>query len=213
ISPGSGLLLDIGSTTTDIVPLWNGRPAAQGLTDPERLAADELVYTGARRTPVCAVIGPDDHCAAEWFATMLDVYLVLGDLAEEPGNCDTADGRPATRAAARARLARMWCSDVERFSWRDARGLARRAAQRQLETIRRAVDRVARRLPAPPQHVVIAGSGDFLARRAVSVLGKVAIVSLRRKFSPAVANAACAYALACLGDEFAAETRTSPSPS
>ena len=49
---GAGLLIDVGSTTTDIIPLADGRPAAQGKTDSERLIASELVYTGVERSPV-----------------------------------------------------------------------------------------------------------------------------------------------------------------
>ncbi len=30
---GAALLIDIGSTTTDIIPLWNGEPRPQGWTD------------------------------------------------------------------------------------------------------------------------------------------------------------------------------------
>ena len=51
---GPALLIDVGSTTTDIVPLQDGRPTPQGRTDPERMRSGELVYTGVRRTPLCA---------------------------------------------------------------------------------------------------------------------------------------------------------------
>src|SRR5262245_60369629 len=76
-----GVLLDLGSTTTDIVPLIGGRAAPCGFTDHDRLRAGELVYTGVRRTPLCALMGPkwgQYSLAAEFFATTLDVYLVLG---------------------------------------------------------------------------------------------------------------------------------------
>ena len=53
-----GLLVDIGTTSTDIVPIVGGRVAATGWTDPERLASGELVYTGALRTPTEAVATP-----------------------------------------------------------------------------------------------------------------------------------------------------------
>ncbi len=53
---GPGLLIDVGSTTCDIIPLIDGQPAAQGKTDPERLVAGELVYTGVERSPVCALV-------------------------------------------------------------------------------------------------------------------------------------------------------------
>src|SRR5262245_32829782 len=57
VPAGPALLLDIGSTTTDIIPLSDGVPVMAGHTDPERLRCGELVYTGVRRTPVCAVLG------------------------------------------------------------------------------------------------------------------------------------------------------------
>ena len=105
---GSAVLIDIGSTTTDIIGLVNGVPIPDGRTDQARLRSRELVYCGVRRTPLCAIFGPNK--AAEFFATTEDVYLVLGDLLEEPHRTDTSDGRPATRTHALARLARMECA-------------------------------------------------------------------------------------------------------
>ncbi|HZU35347.1 MAG TPA: hydantoinase/oxoprolinase family protein, partial [Gemmataceae bacterium] len=58
-SSGTALVIDIGSTTTDIVPLVQGRPVPRGRTDPERLRTNELVYTGVRRTPLCALLGTE----------------------------------------------------------------------------------------------------------------------------------------------------------
>src|SRR5207302_4679388 len=127
---------DIGSTTTDLVPLRDGKPIPSGRSDPERLRHRELVYTGIRRTPVCALLGSGG--AAEWFATTLDVYLILGELAEHRGDCDTADGRPATRDGAHARLARMLCADRETSTEAQIRRLALRIRNRQLRLLRRA---------------------------------------------------------------------------
>jgi probable H4MPT-linked C1 transfer pathway protein len=50
------LLIDVGTTTTDIIPIIAGRVRARGRTDPERLRAGELVYTGALRTPAEAMV-------------------------------------------------------------------------------------------------------------------------------------------------------------
>src|SRR5262249_27355232 len=49
------LLIDVGSTTADIVPIAGGRVAATGRTDLERLLAGELVYTGVLRTNLAAI--------------------------------------------------------------------------------------------------------------------------------------------------------------
>jgi probable H4MPT-linked C1 transfer pathway protein len=194
---GAALLLDIGSTTADIIPLWQGRPRPRAWTDPERLASAELVYTGVRRTPLCAVLGFD--VAAELFATMHDVYLLLEIMPEEPENRDTGDGRPATRAGAHGRLARMMCSDAEAFSRPQAVALAQRAHDVQVRYLVGRIRRVAATLPEPPRLTILSGSGEFLARAAAqrAELG-AARISLAEMLSPAVSQAACAYALAVL---------------
>jgi len=42
----TSLLIDVGSTTTDIIPSVDGLPAMRGLSDPQRLSTGELVYSG-----------------------------------------------------------------------------------------------------------------------------------------------------------------------
>jgi probable H4MPT-linked C1 transfer pathway protein len=197
-----GVLLDAGSTTTDVVPFAKGDPMPVGRTDFDRLHSHELIYTGVRRTPVCALLGAEG--AAELFATTLDIYLVLGDLPEDKTNCDTADGRPATKEAAYARLARMLCTDLESFSPPEIDSLARRLNVRQLTLLQTALRQVAARLPKPAQTVVLAGSGEFLARAALQAtpsLAAVPILSLAERASPGVSEAACAYALAMLATD------------
>jgi probable H4MPT-linked C1 transfer pathway protein len=199
---GPALLLDIGSTTTDIVPLLDGGPVPRGRTDPERLRSSELVYTGVRRTPVCAVLGAGG--AAELFATTLDVSLVLGAIADNPDDCDTADGRPATAAAAHARLARMICADLETTTPAERRRLAERVLLRQVYTVRSSVEVVVKRLPGLPQTVVVAGSGEFLARPVLEeqqAFPPCRVVFLSETLGPEVSAAACAHALAVLAAE------------
>jgi hypothetical protein len=199
---GPGLLIDVGSTTTDIVPLDGGRPIPLGRTDLERLRSGELVYTGVRRTPVCALLRSEG--AAEWFATTQDVYLLLGRLPEDRADRQTADSRPATREGAHGRLARMLCSDSEGLSEAETAALATRVANLQIDQVRAAIGRIAARLPGPPRGIVVAGSGEFLARevlRADTSLSSVSIWSLAEKLGPEISGAACAYALAVLASE------------
>ena len=199
---GAGLLIDIGSTTADIVPIHRGRPVPLGRTDIERLRCHELVYTGVRRTPVCALLGAEG--AAEWFATTLDVYLLLGNLPEDFADGQTADGGPATRQAAHARLARMLCSDSEALSEREARMLATRVSTMQIELLRRAVANVGAGVPSRPSGVMLAGSGEFLARevlRGIDSLRETTVISLSERLGLEVSKAACAYALAVLASE------------
>ncbi len=202
VPQGSALLIDIGSTTTDIVPLQDGRPVPQGRTDPERLRCGELVYTGVRRTPVCAILGSEG--AAEFFATTLDVYLILGTIPETANDCDTADGRPATKAAAQARIARMMCADLETSSAEERRKLAVRVLQRQVYFITWAIQHVMERMTANPEAIVASGSGAFLLPAILEAepeLRSARHLRLRDQISEPAANAACAYAVAVLAKE------------
>jgi (4-(4-[2-(gamma-L-glutamylamino)ethyl]phenoxymethyl)furan-2-yl)methanamine synthase len=194
------LLIDAGSTTTDLVYLEQGKPRPRFLTDRERMACGELVYTGVRRTPVCAVLGMG--VAAEFFATMLDVYLVLGLLPEDAGDTDTADGRPATRPHARARLARMVCADAEDLAAGEIEALARRALDTQLGHVGCAIDRVL--AGVLPGRVILSGSGEALGRQVMAIhptLAGLPVVSLAERLGPALSEAACAYAVAVLAAE------------
>src|SRR4030095_13896820 len=129
------LFIDVGSTTSDIIPLVAGRVAAVGRSDPERLCAGELVYTGCLRTPVCAVVrslplaGSRCRVAAEHFAIAADVHRWLGRLAENDYTCDTPDGRGRSRSEAGARLARMVCADSETLTDRDLNAIANPVAR------------------------------------------------------------------------------------
>jgi probable H4MPT-linked C1 transfer pathway protein len=171
------LLIDVGSTTADIVPIVAGRVAATAHTDLERMQAGELVYTGALRTNLAA-IAPRVPVRAGWcpvasesFAISGDVHLVLGHLSEEAYDCPTPDGRPATVAFARERIARLVCSDTEQLDAREIDAIAAFLAAeqvRQIETAARAVQP-----PLPPGAPVVAvGSGAFLACEAAARLGR-----------------------------------------
>lgn len=199
VPAGTGILLDIGSTTSDLVPLSAGKPTPRGFADIDRLRALELVYTGVRRTPVCAILGPG--VAAELFATTQDVYVVLEMIGEDADDRDTADGRPRTRAAACARLARMLCADAETVSHQEIGKLAERVLLRQVYALGMAFDHVAKSLPAPPATVVLSGEGEFLGRVVLSQQNSFRggqVVSLSQVLGAEVSQAACAYAVAVL---------------
>src|SRR4051812_24612333 len=49
------LLIDVGTTPADVIPLVAGRVAARGRNDLDRLRAGELVYTGVLRTNLAAI--------------------------------------------------------------------------------------------------------------------------------------------------------------
>ena len=163
------LLIDVGSTTADLIPISGGRIAATGRNDLARLLAGELVYTGALRTNLAAIAprvplrGGWCPVASELFAISADVHLVLGHL--DDYRCPTPDGRPATLDFARERIARLVCSDVDQLDTTEIDAIA---AYLHAEQVRQ-IEAAARRHDGP---VVAAGSGAFLAREVAARLGR-----------------------------------------
>ncbi|TWU20058.1 hydantoinase/oxoprolinase family protein [Bythopirellula polymerisocia] len=200
-----GLLIDVGSTTTDIIPLIASKEAAQGRTDTERMLSGELVYSGVERSPVCAVVshlplrGKDCPVAQEFFATTADAYLLLGELPENPADVNTADGKPFTCAAAHTRLARMICADRGIVSMHETLDFAESIRNTQVDRIEKAFRLVVAAMPVEPQTIVLSGHGEFLARRLLERLDlPLRIFSLTEEWGPVVSRCAPAHALALL---------------
>jgi (4-(4-[2-(gamma-L-glutamylamino)ethyl]phenoxymethyl)furan-2-yl)methanamine synthase len=170
------LLVDIGSTTTDVVPIRAGRVLARGRTDPERLLTGELVYTGVVRTNVAAIVdrlplwGGQCPVAAEYFAVSGDVHVLLGDLDPAAYTGSTPDGRAPDAAWAAERLARVVCADIEMLSGKEIEAMARAIADAQVRQVATALDQVGGRFNVPLP-VVATGLGAFLAHRAAAVRG------------------------------------------
>jgi hypothetical protein len=201
VAQGPGLVIDVGSTTTDLVPLSDGTAAPRAHLDPERLKKKELVYTGVRRTPLCALLG--ETGAAEVFATTHDAYIVLNRMPEEPENRQTANGRPATLAEARLRLAHMLCGDCESCPEAITDCLARDVWQRQVTLVRRAVDQAVAGFNRAPSAVIMAGSGEFLIRDVLATFPSLPfrLISLTEELGPVISEAVCAYAISILSME------------
>ncbi len=167
------ILIDVGSTTADLVPIAGGRVVARGHTDTARLVSGEVVFTGALRTPVCAIVGTlplrgrPCRVAAEWFAIAADAHVWLRNIRPSDYTCDTPDGRGRTRPEAAARLARMIGADAESLRERDITALARAVEAAQVAAIAAGLRQIRARLGRRgPCVVVLAGQGDFLARAA-----------------------------------------------
>src|SRR4029077_16825903 len=137
----AALFIDVGSTTTDVVPIAEGKIVARGYTDAQRLATGELIYTGLVRSFVMATAqsaplnGLWTTLINENFATMADVHRILGTLPAGVDLMATADGREKSIAASRARLARMLGSDAANADSKSWDLLARWFAEAQIRAI------------------------------------------------------------------------------
>lgn len=198
----NALLVDVGTTTTDIIPITDGRVVAVGRTDPERLASSELVYTGALRTPAEAIAShvplgeTPAGVSAEGFALAGDVHVWRGDLDPIDYVCPTPDGRPATREFAGERLARLVCADRDMLDEAAVSRIAEALARAQVRRIQAAIQRVLE----PHRSIrvaVVTGLGAFLGVAAVQGSG-LPVVPLSSELGEAGGRCAPAVSVALL---------------
>jgi len=176
---GEAVFVDLGSTTTDVLPLTGGAVQAEGLTDRQRLACGELVYTGLTRTPLMALArrapfgGRWVAVMNEHFATTADVHRVLDRLPEAADQHPAADGGAKTVEASARRLARMvgaGLDDAPMAQWTE---LARWFARRQERLVEDALLlQLSRGLTPDAAPLVGAGCGAFLVAELAARLGR-----------------------------------------
>ena len=196
---GFAMMIDTGSTTTDLIPIIDGIPSTFGKTDASRLRNLELLYLGVRRTPVCAVV--PGGCA-EFFATVQDIHVLRGNMPEEPENLDTADGRPMTKEFSWERIARMIGGDRETVTAEDVGQFLKRANSAMESAFIESFLWLEDSFPLKITNLVISGSGEwFPANFLRDWRPKIPQIRLSQKLSPAISEAACAYSVAVLRSE------------
>jgi (4-(4-[2-(gamma-L-glutamylamino)ethyl]phenoxymethyl)furan-2-yl)methanamine synthase len=190
------VLLDIGTTSADLIPVVNGEIVAHGRTDPERLLSGELVYTGAVRTPAEAVASHvplwdgEAGVAADGFALIGDAHLWLGHLEPKDYTCRAPDGNAPSRDSAAERLARVVCADRDILDDHSVERIARALARAQVDTVAAALRRVLGRCPSI-RRAVVTGLGDFIAAEAAASLG-LEIIPLSDRLGPSARMAPAA---------------------
>ena len=191
---GDGLLVDVGSTTIDVVPLAGGEVVARGGNDHQRLTCEELVYSGVVRTPVMALArrvpigGEWVGVMAEHFATAADVYRLTGQLPAHADQHATADGAGKSVRESARRLARSVGLDTHGTAEADWPRLACYLSECQLwhlhEACARSLSRGVLDSAAP---LIGAGVGRFL------------VVELARRMGRPYLDAAALWQADCSG--------------
>jgi probable H4MPT-linked C1 transfer pathway protein len=198
---GDCLFVDMGSTTTDLIPIKGEALAAK--TDFLRLAAGDLVYMGMLRTrldallPAARIRGQRVPLAPEFFAIIGDAYLALGRISEECYSCETPDGAGKEREAALRRLARSVCADLEEIGEAAALAIAEQACERQKRILVAAMKRQAEKHGLTK--VVAAGIGEELIAEAAAFLG-LECIRLSERYGAGISDVFPAYAVARLAE-------------
>jgi hypothetical protein len=193
------LFVDMGSTTTDIIPIRNN--ALASATDYLRLVNGELVYTGMLRTSIGSLLRAarlDEHIvrlSPEFFAITADAYLVTGQISPEQYSCDTPDGFGKDRASALSRLARTVCSDVDEIGESRTVSIAQQTVDLQLEVITQAMEKQSAKHHL--DNVVATGIGEKIIARASKSLG-MDCICLSEKYGKHISDIFPAYAVARL---------------
>jgi probable H4MPT-linked C1 transfer pathway protein len=202
------ILLDVGSTTTDIIPIIRGRIMARGKTDLERLATGELIYTGALRTNVATIVkavpvrGIMTRVSSELFALSGDVHLILGNISEDDYKTETADKRGKTRKEALSRLARIVCADTDMLKEEEIVAIANYVYMKQSDRIADGLMQVygsIRTLVKDRLSLVLTGIGrNFLGRKSAERLRFESVIDLAQIIGKEAAIATPSLAVALM---------------
>jgi len=176
------IFIDTGSTTTDIIPIKNGKECAKGRSDFERLATGELVYTGTLRTNLASFLDAIEFneksysVASELFAITADVYNVLDKITPDDYVCDTCDGAGKSKEESARRISRVLCADLDILTFEDIVEISKYIHKKQVNQIAKGLEKVVKRENL--ELVVTTGLGkDILAYESAKKL-KLKVISM-----------------------------------
>lgn len=170
------IFMDIGSTTTDIIPIKNQKEVALGHSDLERLASGELVYTGMLRTNLASIVhsvpihDKNTRVSSELFSITADVHRILKNVTKEEYTCPTPDGNKKDVVSCKRRLARLVCADLDTLEDDEIMKLAKYVEKKQIEQIYDGLSEVVERTKIKNVLITSIGHGN-LCERAAEKLG------------------------------------------
>lgn len=183
------ILIDAGSTTIDIIPIFEAVPIPEGKDDISRLIHHELIYTGGLRATIPSITHQVPYKSSkirisfEKFAIISDVHRILNNISEEEYINDTADNRSKSLEDCYARLSRVICMDIETVSKEDLFIIANYIYEKQLDIITREVSAFMSSLVKRfnvfennPKFVLTGLSAEFLIRKPLENLGYTNII-------------------------------------
>ena len=164
-------LIDIGSTTTDIVPIKCGKILSPtSSTDHLRLQRGELVYLGVFRTSLSSIKkqllfrSKMTNVIRENFASTADLFRLTEKINSKYDLYPTQDGKSKSKLATRQRLARIIGLDANDVTTEELNGFALQIKQIFVSEIIENLEKVRRHYSmCSGTPIIVTGSGKFLA--------------------------------------------------
>ena len=155
------ILVDIGSTTTDIIPIKNKKIIAKGNNDNQRLKANELIYLGVLRSPIHAV-EKKKNLIYENFANLSDVYRVLNKIPKKLDLLPTQDNKSKNKHDSARRIARIFGKDYKKTDFLKWKKIASQIEKKQKKILKKSVNKIEKRNFKKKIPIIGAGVGEFL---------------------------------------------------
>ena len=186
------IFMDIGSTTTDIIPIKNHKEYALGHTDLERLSTGELIYTGMLRTNLTSIVhtvpihNKNTRVSSELFSITADVHRILGNIEEDEYTCPTPDGNKKDIISCKRRLARLVCADLDSLEDEEIIKLAEYIEKKQIDQIYSGLKEVVERTKIKTVLITSIGHGNLCEKAAKKL--NLNIISLDKYMSKKATN-------------------------
>ena len=158
------ILIDIGSTTTDIIPIKNKEIISNSVSDYQRLKSNELIYLGVLRTPIQAVV-KKKNLINENFANLSDVYRVLNKIPSTVDLLPTLDNKTKNKHDSARRIARIFGKDYKKNHFLKWKKIAYQIEGEHLKILKSVIKKIEKKNFLKKVPIIGAGIGEFLVKK------------------------------------------------
>ena len=158
------ILVDIGSTTSDIIPIKNKEIISKDVSDYQRLKSNELIYLGVLRTPIQAV-ERKKNLINENFANLSDVYRVLNKIPSTFDLLPTLDRKTKNKHDSARRIARIFGKDYKKNHFLKWKKIAYQIEGEHLKILKSVIKKIEKKNFLKKVPIIGAGIGEFLVKK------------------------------------------------
>ena len=158
------ILVDIGSTTSDIIPIKNKEIISKDVSDYQRLKSNELIYLGVLRTPIQAV-ERKKNLINENFANLSDVYRVLNKIPSTFDLLPTLDRKTKNKHDSARRIARIFGKDYKKNHFLKWKKTAYQIEGKHLKILKNVIKKIEKKNFLKKVPIIGAGIGEFLVKK------------------------------------------------